>query len=50
MIDLLKRHEIQVLRRAGHSLPGRHLSSILCLTSSRGLLEAAVEDRVHLVE
>ena len=28
----------------------RHLSSILCLTSSRSLLEAAVEDGVHLVE
>ena len=27
-----------------------HLSSFLCLTSSRGLLEAAVEEGVHLVE
>jgi hypothetical protein len=28
----------------------RHLSSILCLTSSRGLLEATFEKGVHLMK
>jgi hypothetical protein len=30
MIEMLKRHEIQVLRRAGHTWTGKEISGVSC--------------------